>query len=122
MNENYCEECGTDWNVDPMPCTPEGCVNGAAEWSDSAPDYVKNVATLYRWGLNYADALPFRVFLNLTGWAEDTYGEPLPVGDGVLGYVEIDYLADALKEYVTRPRDVNAFVGDLMEIESVVGA
>ena len=35
-----------------------------------------------------------------------------------LGYLELDYLADALKEYADRPGDVMEFVNKLMEAES----
>jgi len=76
---------------------------------------------LYEWGLNCnRDSNPFLVFLDLIGWSEEHYGEHLVMGSfGSLGYLELDYLADALREYANRPHEVTAWVTELMNCEGV---
>lgn len=102
-------------------------VNGAAEWSDSAPAYAVSVAELYRWSLNRDGATPFRKFLDLTGYSEEHYGQSV-ASDwsaapwGSLGFVELDLLGRALVEYSDRPQDVDDWVTDLLRIESEFGA
>lgn len=82
---------------------------------------------LYSWGLNCErTSNPFLVFLDLIGWSEENYGQALVLGVAVtrgeftgLGYMELDYLADALKEYTNDPHRVSAWVDGLMSTEGV---
>jgi hypothetical protein len=76
---------------------------------------------LYRWGLNCdRNANPFTVYLDLIGWSKENYGSDLVVRDlGYLGYMELDYLADALREYANSPREVTEWVDALMACEGV---
>lgn len=76
---------------------------------------------LYSWGLNCdRNANPFLVFLDLIGWSKEHYGQDLVIRDlGYLGYVELDHLASALKEYAISPREVDAWVSELMNCEGV---
>lgn len=99
-------------------------VNGSAEWSDSAPEYVQGVAALYRWALNYTDAAPFRAFLDLVGFSADEFGEPFGMAawSDSLGYTELGLLADAMGEYASRPSDVAEWVRELLAIEGEFGA
>lgn len=82
---------------------------------------------LYSWGLNCErNSNPFLVFLDLIGWSEDNYGQAMVLGVPVtrgeftgLGYVELGYLADALKEYADNPEQVRTWVDGLMNTEGV---
>lgn len=88
---------------------------------EDAPDYADGVASLYSWSTNYgSERDPFTLFLDMIGWSEDNIGEALypPVSSSLLGYMELDKLADALKEYTNRPHDVRAYVDTLMELET----
>jgi hypothetical protein len=58
---------------------------------------------------------PLGVFLDLIGWSEENYGQDLvPDRSGIIGYVEADYLGDALKDWANRPQDVTAWLDRLM--------
>ena len=81
--------------------------------------HAQHTQALYAWGLNCErNDNPFLVFLDLIGWSEEHYGEQL-TNTTRLGYLELDYLADALKEYTHDPRRVGAWVDGLMNTEGV---
>jgi hypothetical protein len=91
-------------------------------WSfvESAPDYVSDVADLWHWSTNYdAGKGPITLFMDMIGWSEDNIGEPLynMKEDAGFGYVELDKLADALKQYTARPTDVRAWVDELLSFD-----
>jgi hypothetical protein len=80
-----------------------------------------SIEALYNWGLNYDyENSPFTFFIDLIGYSEENYGVKLSA-KSVLGYVELDYLADALKEFVTRPLDAETFIQALLDSEIVEG-
>ena len=83
--------------------------------------YVGEVQALYSWGLNCnREANPFLVFLDLIGWSKENFGADLVVRElGYLGYLELDYLADALKEYAQSPHEVTQWISELMQTEGV---
>jgi hypothetical protein len=87
-------------------------------WSftEEPPKYAEATANLWHWSTNYdAGKGPFTLFLDMIGWSEDQIGETLyDLTSASLGYVELDKLADALKEYTDRPTDVRAWVDELM--------
>lgn len=89
------------------------------EFVEAAPDYCKATADLWHWSTNYdAGKGPVTMFLDLIGWSEDEVGEPLYSFDfGTFGYLELDKLADALKEYTERPTDVRRWVDQLCALE-----
>jgi hypothetical protein len=59
------------------------------------------------------------MFLALIGYGEEEYGEAIQLPQGVaLGYMELDYLGDALKEYAENPDMVNDAIAELLEAES----
>jgi hypothetical protein len=68
--------------------------------------------------MNYdiSKGTPYHIFLDLIGYSDEHYGESLYKGEprAVLGYVELDYLADALKEYATNPQCVSDYI-DLID-------
>jgi hypothetical protein len=76
-----------------------------------------SIAALYNWGLNYDYAQnPFSFLLDLIGFSEENYGDKL-VPKANLDYLGLDYLADALKEYVVRPDDAQTFIQALLDAE-----
>lgn len=101
------------------------------ELCESPPDGCDDVADLYHWSTNYdAGDGPFALFLDMIGWSDEELGMPaygptvrrlegsrLESWDSRLGYLELDKLADALKQYADRPHDVRAFVDELMLAE-----
>lgn len=88
-------------------------------FTEDAPDYCKDVADLYHLSTNYDPGKgPFTLFLDLIGWSEENLDEPMySLVDPSLGYLELDKLADALKEYTDRPTDVREWVDALMSLE-----
>jgi hypothetical protein len=72
---------------------------------------------LFEWSLNYDHQdRPFNLMLDLIGWSEDNYGTPMSSGVR-LGYLEADYLGDALKEWADHPQQVEDWITDLMNCE-----
>lgn len=76
------------------------------------------VIALYEWSHNFDYPSPMSLYLDLIGYSEEQLGmnlcsEKLPS----LGYLELSYLADALKEYTNSPQDVYEFVEELLEAE-----
>jgi len=90
------------------------------EFLEQPNTHAPQTQALYEWGLNCNhNANPFLVFLDLTGWSEDNYGERMITNPASLGYMELDYLADALREYANNPHQVTAWVDTLMSCEGV---
>lgn len=87
------------------------------EFLDTPTPCADNVRALVNWSLNYdgRKGTPFHVFLDLIGRSTEQYGGLLVSGDPseILGYLELDYLADALRDYVARPHDVAAWLDEL---------
>jgi hypothetical protein len=84
---------------------------------EAAPAYAEAVARLWSWSSNYDHATPASFFLDLIGYSDDNYGEPLTSMADVphrLGYLELGLLADALNEYANRPQDVIDYVDRLV--------
>lgn len=82
--------------------------------------HAQHTQALYAWGLNCErNSNPFLVFLDLIGWSEENYGEPLMDRPTSLAYVELEYLTDALKEYTNDPHRVSAWIDGLMNTEGV---
>jgi hypothetical protein len=81
------------------------------------PDYVTEVVALINWSENCESPTPLCLFLDLVGWSETQLGDNLCQKMPDLGYIELDYLADALKEYAKKPTDVYNWLCELMEEE-----
>lgn len=73
----------------------------------------EETTALFEWSRNYDYPTPATLFLGLIGW-EDM--EELPQGVA-LGYLELDYLGDALKEYACNPYGVGEAIAELLEAE-----
>jgi hypothetical protein len=77
---------------------------------------VEKVFALSVWSENCQHPTPFALFLDLIGWSEDTYGERLcSESMPAMGYIEAYKLAQALEAWSDHPREVEAFVSDLIE-------
>jgi len=84
---------------------------------DNPPAYAEAVAKLWSWSENYEFPSPSSVFLDLTGYTQEHMGEPLcsmAQVPQILGYMEMDMLANALREYADRPQDVMNYVESLL--------
>jgi hypothetical protein len=98
---------------------------GALAWaSDNSPTYCEGIESLYSWASNYPDMKPFRKFLDLVSYSAENYGSPLAdwaEPSDSLGYVEMSKLGEALIEWANRPLDCEAFVSELLSVESEFG-
>ena len=92
------------------------------ELLENPPANVSETNALIEWSMNYdiKTGTPYHLFLDLIGYSHENYGEALYKGDprNVLGFMEIDYLGDALKEYATNPQEVEAWIDALTEAEA----
>ena len=75
----------------------------------------EHTAGLISWSMNYdlKTGTPYHLFLDLIGYSMDNYGAPLfnlSNVQQVFDYMELDYLADALKEYASNPQSVIEFI------------
>ena len=89
---------------------------------ENPPKEAAETSALAEWSLNYDHKTgnPYQIFLDLIGYSDENYGVNLFGGkfSQVLGFMELDYLADALKEYANNPTAVLNFVAELQELES----
>ena len=83
----------------------------------------EHTAGLISWSMNYdlpSTGTPYLLFLDLIGYSADEYGSNLfnyTNIQRVLGFMELDYLGDALKEYAENPESVLYFIQEINEIE-----
>ena len=84
---------------------------------------VVEVTNLIHWSMNYdlKTGTPYHLFLDLIGYSHENYGDNLFKGNprDVLGFLEMDYLGDALKEYANNPQAVEDWINLLMEAETM---
>jgi hypothetical protein len=72
----------------------------------------EQTTALFEWSRNYNYPTPATLFLGLIGY------EDMELVQGVaLGYMELDYLGDALKEYANNPQTVNDAIAEMLEAE-----
>ena len=79
------------------------------------------ITSLYNWSLNYeAGKTPFTLLIDLIGYTADNYGESLfNITKTPLGYLELDYLGDALKEYATIGQDAYDYIVAILDAEAL---
>lgn len=79
----------------------------------------EETTALFEWSRNYdAGKGPATVFLALISYEID--GEPLALPNmstACLGFLELDYIGDALKEYASNPETVSDAIAELLEAE-----
>lgn len=84
-----------------------------------AQSRLDGVVTLYEWSENFEWPSPWALFLDVIGYSAENFGETIfdvKEQGSKLGYVELDYLADALKEYAIKPRDVEELIDTLERV------
>ena len=82
----------------------------------------EHTAGLISWSMNYdlKTGTPYHLFLDLIGYSVDNYGTPLFNLENthkVFGFMELDYLGDALKEYAENPQAVLDFIQAIDDAE-----
>ena len=79
---------------------------------DAAPEWAAPIVTLIRWSENedWQAGGIYRMFLDVTGYSREHWGETINPATYQPGYLEGDYLADALKVWAVRPGDVEQFI------------
>lgn len=83
----------------------------------------QGITGLFRWSSNYDAPTPYTYFLDLIGYSRLEFGMELADWNKVtkvFKFVELDYLADALKEYAHYGPDAHNFITDLIEAQSKV--
>lgn len=78
-----------------------------------------DITDLYRWSGNYEPGQgPMTLFLDLIGYSDEQIGVKLYDMEKMrLGYLELDYLGDALKEYASKGQMAYEYVIDLLAAE-----
>lgn len=88
---------------------------------ENPPANVCETNALIEWSMNYdiRTGTPYHLFLDLIGYSWEHFGDKLYKENprNVLGFMELDYLGDALKEYATNPQAVEDWIDLLMEAE-----
>lgn len=98
-------------------------INRKTFWDliENPPANVVEVTNLIHWSMNYdlRTGTPYHLFLDLIGYSHEHYGDTLIKGNpaNVLGFLEMDYLGDTLKEYANNPQAVSDWIDLLMETE-----
>lgn len=86
---------------------------------DNPPAYCVKVAELWEWSRNYDHPTPLGIFLDLIGYSVEHYGEALtnPADWRAPDYYALDYIGEALREYIHRPADVEEWITETLEAE-----
>ena len=79
----------------------------------------QDLAELVNWSMNFDHKdSPYLAFLDLIGYSQDNYGDTMYQWDtNRMGYLELDYIADALKLYTSDPSAVLEWVTELNELD-----
>lgn len=79
---------------------------------DAAPEWAAPIVALIRWQDNeeWKTGGIYRMFLDVIGYSREHYGDTINPATYQPGYLEGDYLADALKVWAVRPLDVEQFI------------
>jgi hypothetical protein len=98
-------------------------IQSLEELTENPPKGCAEIAHLYRWSTNYANTQgnPFQILLDMTGISQEEFGCKAFSGDDMttcLGYMELEMLADAMKEYAQNPRDCGEYITALIHAEA----
>ncbi len=79
-----------------------------------------SIQELFHWSQNFSFPSPFSVFLDLVGYSEEEFGEPLVQGNisSILGYRELNLLGLALQEFADDPGRAEDMIRYLLFCES----
>ena len=86
----------------------------------AAPERFADISSLYEWSTNYdTGKTPYSIFLDLIGYSHEQLGQAIFAGDynTVLGYLELDYLADALKVVANHGLEAYEYAASLVEAD-----
>lgn len=90
---------------------------------DNLPENMNGIRRLFSWSENYDFPSPATLFLDLIGWSDETHGETMFDMSKVserFEYLELDMLADALKEYAAYPSECMSVLNSVMtDVEDV---
>ena len=87
---------------------------------DNAPETLSRIARLWSVSSNYEYPSPATVFIDLIGYTEEEFGEPLTtMKEAVrrLDFVGLGLIGQALDEYTDRPNDARVFIQELLDAE-----
>jgi hypothetical protein len=87
---------------------------------DNAPETLSRIARLWSVSSNYEYPSPATVFIDLIGYTEEEFGEPLTtMKEAVrrLDFVGLGLIGHALDEYTDRPNDARVFIQELLDAE-----
>lgn len=89
------------------------------ELLENPPANCEGVAELVNWSMNFDyKSRPYLIFLDLIGYSEEEYGSKLvDPANWNLGYYELHYLGEALKEYAQNPQAVDDYIAALNKAE-----
>jgi len=90
------------------------------ELIDNAPETLSRIARLWSVSSNYDYPTPATIFIDLIGYTEEEFGEPLTtMKEAVrrLDFIGLGLIGQALDEYTDRPNDARKFISDLLEAE-----
>jgi hypothetical protein len=90
------------------------------ELIDNAPETLSRIARLWSVSSNYEYPSPATVFIDLIGYTEEEFGEPLTtMKEAVrrLDFVGLGLIGQALDEYTDRPNDARVFIQELLDAE-----
>ena len=89
------------------------------DWIREHRDGCSDTIALFEWSQNFNYPSPFSLFLDIIGWSDERIGVMLCAGEmPPMGYMECDYLGDALKEFAQDPSNVLEVIELLLETEN----
>jgi hypothetical protein len=84
-----------------------------------AGDDFADIVHLWHWSTNCELPTPWAFFLDIIGYSEENYGQPIYNSTNIFGqFIDLDYVADALKLWAVRPNDVRRII-DVIETGNV---
>lgn len=90
------------------------------ELIENAPETLSRIARLWSVSSNYDYPTPATFFIDLIGYTQEEYGEPLTTMEQAvrrLDFIGLGLIGQALDEYTDRPNDARDFIQDLLEAE-----
>jgi hypothetical protein len=90
------------------------------ELIDKAPETLSRIAQLWSFSSNYDYPTPATIFIDLIGYTEEEFGEPLTTMKQAvesLDFISLGLIGQALDEYTDRPDDARNFITQLLDAE-----
>ena len=82
------------------------------ELLNNAPEKLAPIVNLIQWATNegFSGGTCYLAFIDLIGHSREHFGDTINAPTYQPGYLEADYLADALKCWANYPQDVEEFI------------